>query len=324
MAAGPGPGRGTSRRALLRCAAALPVVLDGRHAGAEGRSVTLLVGATPGGAADEWARGFAPFLERHWPGSSVAVRNLPGEDGLAAMRALAAAQADGRLIGAVSTPLLLARAVQRSETALLDGLHFVAAVVEEPVVLIANPDLAEDLAALRALGPRTILGTPSAGSAAQLAATAFSRTAPMDLLAFPNASAARQAVLAGHIPCAMVAISEVVAPLRKGRLAGLAIARKQRSRLAPEVPTFMEQGIALAVTSQRGFAVAAGTAPAAEEPVLQGLRSAVADPEFTAQAEALGVEPSFIARSEWEPELRRTLADLTARWVRDPWITRQE
>ncbi|MFL5332359.1 MAG: hypothetical protein ACJ8H8_04090 [Geminicoccaceae bacterium] len=122
------------------------------------RPVTLLVGAAAGSAADIWARSFAPFLERHWPHASIAVVNRPGERGLAAARAVAAAPADGRLLGAVATPLLLARAIEAHAEAMLDGLDFLAAVAEEPLVLVGQAGIVESLETLRALGPQATLG----------------------------------------------------------------------------------------------------------------------------------------------------------------------
>ncbi|MDO9706741.1 tripartite tricarboxylate transporter substrate-binding protein [Paracraurococcus lichenis] len=315
------PRAGPGRRALG--AAALGLLRPGLAAAQPG-PVTLLVGAPPGSGADSWARGFAPFLERHWPRAMVAVVNRPGEGGLAAARSIAAAPADARLIGAVGTPLLLARAVAARAEALLDRLAFVAAVAEEPLVLVGLAGTTDDLDALRALGPQAVLGTPPHGSAAQLAGIALGRALPMGLLSFPNAAAARQAVLAGNIAAALLAVPDAIAALRDGRLAGLALAQEQRSDLLPEVPTFLEQGIPLRLAAHRGFAVPAGTEAAPLQPLLQALRAVVADPEFAAQAQAQGYIPRFIGPTAWEPMLRRRLAELSERWATDPWTSRQE
>ncbi|MCB4824731.1 tripartite tricarboxylate transporter substrate-binding protein [Roseicella aerolata] len=313
-----GPGRRSLGAALLAATLAPRPVL------AQKGAVTLLVGAAPGSAADSWARGFAPFLERHWPRTGVAVANHPGERGLAAARLVAAATPDGRLIGAIGTPMLLARAIEARAESVVAGLGFAAAVAEEPLVLVGQAGAVEDLDALRALGPQAVLGTPPQGSAAQLAANALSRALPLALLAFPNAAGARQAVLAGNIPCALLAVPDAIAALRDGRLAGLALVQEQRIDLLPEVPSFAEQGIPLRLAAHRGFAVPAGTPPAILAPLVKALRAAVADPEFAAQAQAQGYLPRFIGPAAWEPMLRRTLAELEARWVADPWTARHD
>jgi tripartite-type tricarboxylate transporter receptor subunit TctC len=288
-------------------------------AGAGATTITLVVGGRAGSGPDNWARSFAPFLERHWPHAAVTVLNRPGEAGLAAARAIAEAPPDGSLIGSVATPLLQARAVEAGSVALLDGLDFIAAVAEEPLVLVGHPGTVDDLAALRALGSLAVLGTPPHGSAPQLAGLAFGLALPLNTLVFPNAAAARQAVVAGNIACAMLAAPDAIAGLRDGRLVALGVAQDSRSPLLPEVPTLQEQGIPLVLMAHRGFAVPRGVPPARLAPLTVALRAAVADPEFAAQAQAQGYVPRFLGQRSWEPMLRRTTAELVARWATDPW-----
>lgn len=315
--------RGYARASLTRrqgLGAATALALASRAARADG-PVTLLVGAAPGSAADSWARGFAPFLERHWPRTAIAVVNHPGEGGLAAARVVAGAPPNGRLVGSVAVPLLQARAIEARAEAMLTRLDFVAAVAEEPLVLVGQAGTVEDLEALRALGPQAVLGTPPHGSAAQLAAFALGRVLPLTLLAFASAPAARQAVLAGNVAGALLAVPEAIAALRDGRLAGLGLAQAQRSDLLPDVPTFAEQGIALRSAAHRGFAVARGADPA---PLLAALQAVVTDPEFAAQGQAQGYVPRFIGQAAWAPMLRQTITELADRWVKDPWTARHD
>ncbi|MDB5373172.1 MAG: hypothetical protein JWP04_1814 [Belnapia sp.] len=303
---------------------------QGGQASARAGSVTLLVGAAPGSGPDSWTRSFAPFLERHWPHAVIGIRNLPGEGGLAAARAMAEAPPDGRLIGSVATPQLLARLVEADATALLPRLDFLAAVAEEPLVLVGHPgtvpDLAmlRELATLRGLAARATLGTPPQGSAAQLAGVALGLALPLGLLAFANAAAAREAVMAGNIPCAMLAAPQAIAALRDGRLAGLGIAQALRSPLLPEVPTLREQGIPLVLTAHRGFVLPAGVPPERTEPLVRALRAATGDPEFAAQAEDQGYVPSFLGPTLWTPLLRRSATELANRWTIDPWVARRD
>jgi len=313
---------GFTRRGLGALAGLAPLAAAAQPAGAG--PVTLLVGVGPGSGADTWARGFAPFLERHWPHAAVTVANRPGERGLAAARALATAAPDGRLIGAIGTPLLLARAVEAGAEAVLDRLAFVAAVAEEPLVLVGQAGQIEDLEALRALGLQPTIGTPPSGSAPQLAAVALGLAVPLSPLAFASGAAARQAVLAGNIPCAFLAVPDAINALRDGRLVGLALAQEARSDLLPDVATFTEQGIPLRFAAHRGFAVPAGTEASMLAPLLQGLRAVVADPEFAAQAQAQGYVPRFIGPNAWGPMLRRTLAELRSQWAVRPWTSRKE
>jgi len=62
--------------------------------------VTLVVSASGGGGSDNWARQFAPFLQKHMPGNpQIIVTNQPGASGMtAAINLQAKGKADGSLI----------------------------------------------------------------------------------------------------------------------------------------------------------------------------------------------------------------------------------
>ena len=80
------------RRTLLAGAAAL--ALAASRVG--GTTITLLVGAKAGSPVDALARAFVPFLARHLPDADIAVSNVPGGAGLAALQALGPGGADRR------------------------------------------------------------------------------------------------------------------------------------------------------------------------------------------------------------------------------------
>ncbi|GGC50201.1 ABC transporter substrate-binding protein [Siccirubricoccus deserti] len=309
-----------ARRGLLGAAVlAAPGLARG-----EDVSLTLLVGAAPGSAADTWTRGFAPFLERHWPGSRVAVANRPGQGGLAAAHAIAEAPPGEWLIGSVATPQLLARAITAAAPGLPDRLAFIGAVVEEPLVLVAAAGGPADLAALQRLGRPAVLGMPPHGSAAQLAGMVLAAALALEPLVFAHAAAARQAVLTGAIAGAMLAAPEAILALRDGRLRGIGFARPQRSPLLPEVPTLAEQGLPLQLTARRGFILPTAATPAWRGRLQGTFQAAVADPEFVDQGQSQGRVPDFQPQPAWEEEIRRGLAVLAARWAARPWMTRRD
>jgi len=311
------PGR-PSRRLVL----ALAGLSVARPALAEAPvALRLLVGAPRGGGADRWARSFAPFLERHWPRSTVTLANQPGEGGLVAARALADTPANGRTIGLLSFPGLLARAVERSGTEVLDRLDFVAVVTDEPVVLVAPPGA--DLAQLRAR-PGKLLGCPPPGSAGQLMADDLSGPLGLSPLSFPNAATARQAVLAGNLAAALLLLPDVLTALREDRLAAIAIGGAERSPLLPDVPRFEELGLARPLSTWRGCVLPRDVPAAMREKLERSLQAVVADPEFVAQGNETGFRPRFIPSARWVPALDALRTSLAARWQRAPWIARPD
>jgi len=307
-----------ARRGVL----ALPTMMAAGMAHAA-QPATLLVGAPAGSGPDLWARSVAPFLERHWARAQITVVNRPGHGGISAVRSLASAAPDGLTIAAVGTPVLLARAVEQGQTALLERLQFVASVVEEPLLLVVPAGgPSQSIDALRALPPSAMLGTPPAGNAAQLAGATLAARLGLTPFAFANAVAVRQAVQAGHVQAAMLAAPEAMGLLREGRITALAVASFQRNPLLPEIPTLREQGLAFSAVSCRGFALPGGTPRSKVNQLATALAGMVADPEFISQANDFGYRPYFQGPDPWMGQVRATTAELAARWTTDPWVQR--
>jgi tripartite-type tricarboxylate transporter receptor subunit TctC len=70
----------------------------------KGKSVTILVGNSVGGAQDDWARFIAQYLGRHIPGNpTIIVQNMPGAGGVvAANHVYNIAKPDGLTLGTVN------------------------------------------------------------------------------------------------------------------------------------------------------------------------------------------------------------------------------
>ncbi|WP_160120935.1 tripartite tricarboxylate transporter substrate-binding protein [Rhodovarius lipocyclicus] len=304
-----------ARRALLLAtpaALAAPAV----HAGV---AATLLVGAASGSSADQWARSLAPFLERHWAHAAVTVVNRPGLGGLAAARTLAGATPDGRTLAVVSTPFLLARAVEKGQERLLESLLFIASVAEEPLLLVAPAGAAPNLTALSHLPPGALLAMPPAGSAPQLLGLRVAAQLGLSPFPFANSGAVRQAVLQGHVPTAMLAAPEAMPLLREGRIVALAVGGEARTPLLPDTATLLEQGIRLSGQSCKGLALPGGTPREAVEPLAQALSGMVKDPEFLAFLESSALRPLYQGPDTWPAHVRATLEQLALRWRQDPW-----
>ena len=181
-----------------------------------GRPLNLIVPGAAGSSADQGARAFAPFLERHLPHSAVWIVNQPGDAGIAAFRAIADADPGGNTLGWIATPSLCARTVDRAGAeGLLDRLRLVGAVVKEPIAFVSSADSpltsAHDIVARAGENAEAVpLGTPPAGSPPHLAALrlqALSGTT-LNIVAFPSAAAARQAALAGNVAAAVLGLGD--------------------------------------------------------------------------------------------------------------------
>ncbi len=308
------------RRVFLG-AGALPLLATPGLGADTGGGLSLLVGSPAGGPEDYAARAFAPFLGRHLPGVRITAANLPAQDGLAACQALLSAQANGLTLLWAATPALTAQCVAGGEPGLLDRIGWLAAIRREPVAFVspAHSKLAtvRDLARVAdTRGPALPLATPRAGSPPHLAALklqAISRT-PLAIVAFPSAFAARQAVRAGTVCAAALALSDAIDDLRAAQLVGLGITATGRVDAFPDIAPAADAGLALAMPILRGLAAPPGLPALAMERLLGALRGVVADPEYRAEADANGFEVAWIDGPAWYASALAERDEVAALW----------
>jgi tripartite-type tricarboxylate transporter receptor subunit TctC len=313
------------RRTALAGLAALSVPV--RPVRANRRS-TLLLGVPPGSRLDALTRAIVPYLARQ-PGSvDFVIRNIPGEGGLTAMNALAEAPPSGATYGWVSTPSLSARMVDRGGDGLLSRLRLLGAVMREPIAFVSPAST--PLESVRDVIRRAAedadgipLGTPSPGSPPHLAALRLQAVAQtrLTIVTFPSAAAARQAVLSGNVSAAALGLTDVIGPLRDGRLHGIGLAARNRFGMLPDMPVLEEAGLPLAAVIRRGLAAPAGLPQDLAGRLIDALRTLVLDPDFRQHADEVGFVPVWTDAKAWSRIAEAERTDLANLWRTDPWLT---
>jgi tripartite-type tricarboxylate transporter receptor subunit TctC len=79
----------------------------------KGKTVTYIVATNPGGGYDTYGRLVAEFMQRHLPGATVVVRNMPGAGHLIGTNAIYASKPDGLTIGTFNTGLIYNQIIKR-------------------------------------------------------------------------------------------------------------------------------------------------------------------------------------------------------------------
>jgi len=80
----------------------------------KGKTVTYIVATSPGGGYDTYGRLVAEVMQRHLPGSTFVVRNMPGAGHMIGTNAIYAAKPDGLTIGTFNTGLIYNQLVKHS------------------------------------------------------------------------------------------------------------------------------------------------------------------------------------------------------------------
>ncbi len=287
----------------------------------------MLIGAALGTGLDASARAFAPLFAHSLLGTEVTPRNIPGDQGMSAIHALIAAPPNGLTLGWMTSPTLSARMVDHSgDEPLLPRLRLLGAVEREPVAFVcpaaAPLESVQDLIQRSSTDQDAVpLGTPPPGSPPHLAALRLQVVAQtrLSIIAFPSA-AARQAVIAGNVAAAALALSDVFAALRDEKLVGIGIAARKRSEALPDVPVLQEAGVPLSVTIRRGLVAPAGLSDEMAAHLTEAMRTIVADPEFRALGDASGFLPAWMDGPAWTAQVDKERGDLAKLWATDPWL----
>lgn len=234
------------RRALVGAALALPFT-----ARAQGANVRLIVPFAPGGAIDAigrfYAQALAPLLSETW-----VVENRTGGNGVIGARAVAAATPDGRTLMFHADAHIVAREVMRDPgyDALADFTP-IARVAEGPLVLVGHPGIrANDLpglvALMRARPADFAFANSSLGALGHLATEWFKTEVgarEATLVSYRGTGPALTDVLGGQPSLMMAPMLAALPHVRSGRLRAFAVCARERSAVAPEIPTGAEQGM---------------------------------------------------------------------------------
>ena len=290
------------RRRFLQLAAsavALPAV--SRIAWAQAypsRPVRAVVAFAPGGVTDTFGRLMAQKLTEQL-GKQVYVENLAGASGNIGTGQVAKAAPDGYTIlfafsSHVVNPTLFARVPYDP----IKDFEPVTLAVASTTVLTVNPAVpaktVKELIDLIKANPGTYsFGSAGAGTQAHLAGEQFRLSLGLDLVHVPfgGGGPAVAAVVAGHTPISFGSPQAAMQHVKEGTVRALAVTKKTRSQIFPDVPTMTEVGYPqIEGDSWVGILVPAGT-PADVIAVLHRESAKVlAQPDMRARLATLGYD----------------------------------
>jgi len=214
------------------------------------KPIKLIVGFTPGGAADFTGRATAEALGKIL-GQPVVVENKPGAgSSLAAEYVSRSAAPDGYTILLASpSSISVNPAMNPRMTHTVNTLVPISQVSSAPIVLAVNPKLGinslTDLIAAAKKSPGKLnFASSGNGSAPHLGGVYFARAVDIDIqhIPYPGGSQASQSVIAGQVQLTFGTPPSVLPFVKSDRLKGLAVSTPKRSPFAPDIPGMAELG----------------------------------------------------------------------------------
>lgn len=306
-----------SRRAVtagLGLAALAPATIAFGQAGKwPERAIKLVTPFPPGGGADYAARVMAPKLSEGL-GQPVVVENKPGAGTAIANDAVAKAAPDGYTILQANRDMAINPAVQLSlpyDT--IKGFEWIGNGVNTPLILCVNPKVeaktvAELVALAKAQPGKVTIGNFGIGGLVHLNVESMLRHYGIEMLSvgYKGAGPTLAAVVAGETQVVLSALTGALPFVADNRLRPLAVSLEQRSKLLPNVPTFIESGAKpdTVVPSFFGLAAPAGTPKPIIERLSAELKRVTALPDVIEKLEQGGLVPTFSTPAEFEAQVK--------------------
>jgi tripartite-type tricarboxylate transporter receptor subunit TctC len=312
------------RRRFLAACAAGALAPAPRLAGAQALPETakILAGFAPGGTVDVTARRIADKL-RDTVAKSVVVENRTGAGGQLALSALKASPADGQTFLVTSMSMLgiyphtykkLPYDPAADFQPVSQAVRFDFGFAVGPMVPAAVGTLQEFIAWCSANPALANFGSPAAGSVPHFVGELFSRAATAGLKHVPyrGTQPAIQHLMGGQIAAVSGPVGEFLQHLGSGKVRLLATSGAVRSKFAPGVATYAEQGFKDIVFDEWfGIYLPAKTAPETVGKLAAALRKALSSPDMADALAQMGLE----ARPSTPAELAALLKKDTERWA---------
>jgi tripartite-type tricarboxylate transporter receptor subunit TctC len=291
---------------------------DAAHAQQPVDLATFVVGYPAGGATDTVARLVADAIQGKYA-NSVVVLNKAGAGGQIAAAFVKEQPADGRtFLFTPAFPMVIhPHTYKQLRYDTLKDFVPVATTHFGTLALSVGPGMPADVKTLKDFiawaksNPgKATFGAPTGGSQ-HFAILMFSRDAgiKLDLVPYKGGAPSVVDALGGHIPSIVTPLAEVLEHARDGKLRILATTPRERSELAPDIPTFTELGFAnVVVQDWTGFLAPAGTPPEIVTRANAAISAAVQTPKVKEAMAKQGMEagtrtPEAFAktvRESWE------------------------
>jgi tripartite-type tricarboxylate transporter receptor subunit TctC len=295
---------GFSRRRLLRSTVgviATPLMSAAAIAqdAYPSRAIHVIVGFTPGTAADITARAFASGAENSL-GQTIIVEDKPGAGSSVGAEYVARAAKDGYTLFLSSLSIVTSQ-VMNPDTAfdLIKDFAPVSLLTIGAVILVVSPQsklhsVAELVALAKSKPDEVLCANVGVGSLPHMAAEFFAQRVGIRLVnvPYPGSPQAVNDLIAGRVTMFFSPASTVIGQIAAGKVIALATASTKRANALPNVPSMAEAGVADFDTSLWfGLMAPAGTPQTAIDKVAQAADKAMRVPQTVETLKKQGFDP---------------------------------
>lgn len=239
------------RNALAAIAGALMCGLVPATAQAQSGTVKFILPHAAGSGVDVITRTIQPVLAKAL-GMSLVVENQAGAGGVIGLQALTRSAPDGNTLSMTSNNLVILPSVLKSVPFEVPGDFTPIAILgNTPIIMVVNPakvpatNARELIALLKSRPGQLNYASSGNGTILHLAGEMFLQEAQVSAKHIPYKGVGPMLtdVIGGQIEFTTAALPSVQPHIRSGALRAIGNMSAQRTAAAPEIPTFVEQGL---------------------------------------------------------------------------------
>lgn len=260
----------------------------------------IICGFPPGGTSDAMSRRIADKLRGNYA-NTVVVENKPGAGGQIGVTTLRDSPADGSALLLTPSSMLSIypyvyknlpyKPLEDVQPVSL-ACYFNHAFGVGPAVPASVKTMKEFMAWAKDNPSKANYGSPGAGSMPHLIVALINKLTGSDLKHIPYRGSAPgiQDLLGGQISAMSSPVGDYLPYLKSGKLRLLAISGINRSPFVPEVPTYRQQGLPVAVREWYGVFLPGKAKPDVVRRAAAYLQPALAQPDLISSMAQVGME----------------------------------
>ena len=277
------------------------------------KPIRLIVPQQPGSSNDTVSRVLAQQLGEAL-GQQFVIDNRPGAGGIIGMELGARAVPDGyTLVATATAPQVIAPHLHKKISydpfndfipISLYGVTY-NALVTFPGLAVKN--VTEMVALAKARPGRLLASNAGAGSQSHLACVMFALKAGIDFTHVPykGGGAMVTAAIANEVQFTITPLPSTLPHIKSGRLRAIAVAARQRTPVAPDIPTFAESGFAgFESSGWNGLLAPRGTPKPIVDKLYATLQQLAARPALREQFSRQGAEVATSTQAEFARFIR--------------------
>jgi len=262
------------------------------------KPIRLIVPFAPGGVTDTSGRVIAEALGKRL-GQSIVVENKAGASGNIGTAGVSASPPDGYtlVLGFDGTLVINPHVFANFPIDVQKDLAPVGKIGDASLIIVAHPSFpAKTLPALiehAKKDPKGVsYGSSGVGGTPHVVGELLKQRTGANLTHVPykGGGAAMTDALGGNIPLVFTAVAGAMQHVKAGRLVPIAVPSRSRVSSLPDVPTFIEAGLAdFEATSWVAVLAPAKTPRPVVEKLNRELNAVLTDPAIVAKLETLGI-----------------------------------